>query len=167
MVGICWYEARAYCLWLSAQAGQAFRLPSEAEWEAAARGRTGRRYAWGEDFDRKRGNLIDTHVMGPAPIGAFPIGDTPEGLCDMTGNTSDWTNSAWGRNQHAPAFGYPYLADDGREQVDAPGLDYRLARGGGWADNAVSAQAACRSPSHVTEISDFMGLRLCRDGLPG
>ena len=51
VVGICWYEARAYCAWLSAQSGQAFRLPSEAEREAAARGVAGRRYAWGEDFD--------------------------------------------------------------------------------------------------------------------
>ena len=93
VVGICWYEARAYCAWLSAQTGRAFRLPTEAEWEAAARGGAGRRYAYGDDFDATRCNTFDTHIRRTTPIGVFPGGETPEGLVDMTGNTWDWTGS--------------------------------------------------------------------------
>lgn len=62
VVGICWYEAGAYCRWLSAQANVDFRLPTEAEWEAAARGRTGRRYAYGDEFDIANCNLFATHI---------------------------------------------------------------------------------------------------------
>jgi formylglycine-generating enzyme required for sulfatase activity len=62
VVGICWYEARAYCTWLSAQTGQTFRLPTEAEWEAAAGGRQRRRFAFGDDFDASRCNTSETHI---------------------------------------------------------------------------------------------------------
>ena len=95
VVGVCWYEARAYCAWLSAQTGQFWRLPSEAEWEAAARGRSGRRYAWGDDFDAGCCNTFESHVRGTTPIGVFPGGDTPEGLVDLSGNVWEWTSSAY------------------------------------------------------------------------
>lgn len=107
VVGICWYEARAYCAWLSAQTGQSFRLPTEAEWEAAARGRAGRRYAYGDAFDATLCNAFESHIRRTTPVGVFPGGETPEGLIDLTGNTWDWTSSLF-----QP---YPYIADDGRE----------------------------------------------------
>jgi formylglycine-generating enzyme required for sulfatase activity len=68
VVDICWFEARAYCAWLTAQTGQSFRLPSEAEWEAAARGTKGRRYAWGDTFDAARCNIFETHIRSTTPI---------------------------------------------------------------------------------------------------
>jgi formylglycine-generating enzyme required for sulfatase activity len=86
VVGICWHEARAYCGWLSIQTGLHFRLPTEAEWEAAARGKQGRRYAYGDDFDATRCNTFETHTRRTTPTGVFPGGETPEGLIDMTGN---------------------------------------------------------------------------------
>ncbi|MER2603520.1 MAG: SUMF1/EgtB/PvdO family nonheme iron enzyme, partial [Candidatus Competibacter phosphatis] len=107
VVGISWFEARAYCAWLSAQTGQPFRLPSEAEWEAAARGRDGRRYAYGDTFDAKLCNAFESHIRRTTPVGVFPGGETPEGLIDLTGNTWDWTGS-----KYQP---YPYDAADGRE----------------------------------------------------
>ena len=64
VVGICWYEARAYCTWLSTQSGLSFRLPSEAEWEAAARGSTGRRFAYGDEFNADRGNTFRNPYPG-------------------------------------------------------------------------------------------------------
>ncbi len=164
VVGICWHEARAYCCWLSAQTSQDFRLPSEAEWEAAARGAAGRRYAWGDAFDRLRCNVIDTHVMCPSPVGIFPAGDTPEGLSDMTGNTADWTNTGWGRTVDEAEHAYPYDAADGREEVESSELEYRLVRGGGWHDNEVIARAACRDVNHATHTADNLGFRLCRPG---
>ena len=89
VVGICWFEAGAYCAWLSAQTGETFRLPTEAEWEAAARGTAARRYAFGDDFDATYCNTFETHVRRTTPIGVFPGGETSEGLVDMTGNTWD------------------------------------------------------------------------------
>ena len=134
VVGICWYEARAYCAWLSAQTGQHFRLPTEAEWEAAARRRQGRRYAWGEEFATSRCNTFKTHVRRTTPIGIFPDGDTPEGLTDLTGNIWDWTGSLYQL--------YPYRADDGRDDPAAGGR--RVVRGGSWYLNLDLARAAYR-----------------------
>lgn len=80
VVGVSWHEARAYCAWLSAQTGEPYGLPTEAQWEAAARGLSGRRYAHGKDFAAALGNTFETHIRGVTPIGVFPGGDTPEGL---------------------------------------------------------------------------------------
>jgi formylglycine-generating enzyme required for sulfatase activity len=113
VVGICWFEARAYCAWLSAQTSQPFRLPTEAEWEAAARGLAGRRYAFGDNFDPASCNTFETHIRSTTPLGVFPGGKTPEGLADMTGNTWDWTSSRY--------MDYPYNAADGREDPVTPG----------------------------------------------
>lgn len=121
IVGICCHEARAYCAWLSAQTGVEFQLPTEAEWEAAARGTQGRRYAYGNDHDPARCNTFETHLHRTAPIGVFPGGETPDpaGIVDMTGNVWDWTSSLY-----KP---YPYNDADGRE---APSGDESSARVG-------------------------------------
>ncbi|MCB1776937.1 MAG: SUMF1/EgtB/PvdO family nonheme iron enzyme, partial [Candidatus Competibacteraceae bacterium] len=150
VVGVCWYEARAYCAWLSAQTGQAFRLPTETEWEAAARGPTGRRYAYGDDFDATRCNTFETHIHRTTPVGIFPGGETPEGLIDMTGNTWDWTSS-----QHQP---YPYHATDDRE--DPAGDARRVVRGGSWSFDPVNARAASRNHYAPNIRFDNLGFRL-------
>jgi formylglycine-generating enzyme required for sulfatase activity len=134
VVGICWYEAWAYCTWLSAQVGQTFRLPTEAEWEAAARGKGGRRYAYGDKFDASRCNTFESYIRRSTPIGVFPGGETPEGLVDVTGNTWDWTSGLY-----QP---YPYNPMDGREKVNAEGR--RVACGGSWFGNRGVARAAFR-----------------------
>jgi formylglycine-generating enzyme required for sulfatase activity len=134
VVGVCWYEARAYCTWLSVQTGQLFRLPTEAEWEAAARGRAGRRYAYGDEFDARLCNDFETHIRRTTPVGVFPGGETPEGLIDLTGNAWDWTGSLY-----RP---YPYVADDGREDPAVEGR--RLVRGGSWKNSQTNARAASR-----------------------
>ena len=134
VVGVCWYEARAYCAWLSAQTGQPFRLPTEAEWEAAARRRTGRRYAYGDEFDASRCNAFESHIRRTTPVGVFPGGETPEGLIDLTGNSWDWTGSL-----DQP---YPYVAADGREDPAAEAR--RVVRGGSWNNSQTNARATSR-----------------------
>ena len=151
VVGICWYEARAYCAWLSAQTGRTFRLPTEAEWEAAARGEAGRRYAYGDDFDATRCNAFETHIRRTTPVGVFPGGETPEGLIDMTGNTWDWTGSAY-----RP---YPYEATDGREDPTAD-EGRRVMRGGAWFDLSLKVRAASRNQSHPGDRIALLGLRV-------
>jgi formylglycine-generating enzyme required for sulfatase activity len=153
VVGICWYEARAYCAWLGAQTGQTFRLPTEAEWEAAARGRQRRRYAFGDDFDAALCNTFETHIRRTTPIGVFPGGDTPEGLVDMTGNTWDWTGSVY-----QP---YPYDADDGREDP-VPHEARRVVRGGAWFSIHVLARASYRPHTPAGNRSSLLGLRVVR-----
>jgi formylglycine-generating enzyme required for sulfatase activity len=139
VVGICWHEARAYCAWLSHQSGQTYRLPTEAEWEAAARGREARTYPWRGDFDSARCNTFESHIRGTTPVGVFPSGDTPEGLSDMAGNVWDWTSTAY--------HPYPYAADAQREDPEAPEVR-RVLRGGSWFYDRVGARCAFRFLSH-------------------
>ncbi|MGB2681263.1 MAG: SUMF1/EgtB/PvdO family nonheme iron enzyme, partial [Candidatus Competibacter sp.] len=152
VVGVCWHEARAYCAWLGAQTGQTFRLPTEAEWEAAARGPTGRRYAYGDAFDTSRCNAFETHVRRTAPVGVFPGGETPEGLIDLAGNIWDWTGSLY-----QP---YPYLAADSREDPTAEAR--RVVRGGSWSNDQISARAVCRSDLGPDGRFNRFGFRLAR-----
>jgi len=163
VVGVCWYEARAYCNWLSAQTGLAIRLPTEVEWEAAARSREARAFPWGDQFDRLKANTNETHVRTTTPVGVFPAGDAPEGVCDMAGNTWDWTSSLWGERLEEGAeagFRYPYCASDGREDPEAPAAVARAARGGSWYTHRAFARAALRGDSLPGRATDLNGLRL-------
>jgi formylglycine-generating enzyme required for sulfatase activity len=144
VVGICWYEARAYCAWLSAASGEAFDLPTEAQWEAAARGEQARRYAGGDHFQVQMGNTAETRLRQTSPVGVFPAGDTPEGVSDLTGNVFEWTSSLLGEDSVRPRFAYPYRADDGREDRDAAPEVLRVGRGGSWYYSHPYARAASR-----------------------
>lgn len=135
VVGICRHEARAYCSWLSVQSGQFFRLPTEAEWEAAARGMTARRFAYGNNFDNSLANTFETHIRKTTPIGVFPGGNTPEGLQDMTGNVWEWTDSL--------LLDYPFKAEHDRETVKTANAP-RVVRGGSWSGLQDCARAAYR-----------------------
>ena len=92
VVGVCWYEARAYCNWLSSVTGEGYRLPTEVEFEAAARGREGRRYSYGNEFDETRCNTFESHIRRTTPVGIF-ANATPEGAFDLTGNAFTWTST--------------------------------------------------------------------------
>ncbi len=85
VVGVSWFEAAAYVEWSGC------RLPSEAEWERAARGTTGRRYPWGnEPADLSRLNCLESHLGRPTPVGIYPDGATPDGIFDLAGNAFEW-----------------------------------------------------------------------------
>ncbi len=148
VVGISWYEARAYGNWMTAQSTLRFRLPQEVEWEAAARGRTGRRHAWGDSFDPLKGNAYETQIRQTTPVGVFVEGDTHEGVSDLCGNVSEWTSSLWGVDEQEPEFRYPYDPTDGRENPEAASNAYRIARGGSWAD----PQSFARTMSRPREV---------------
>ncbi|MCE7938581.1 MAG: NACHT domain-containing protein [Chloroflexi bacterium CFX6] len=162
VVGISWYEARAYAAWLSAQTGETFRLPTEAEWEVAARGAAGRRYAYGEAFDAAWGNVQETRIRRPTPVGVFVEGDTPEGASDMAGNVVTWTLSRWGENDEEPDWRYPYDVGDGREALEAPASAPRVVRGGSWLEVYRLGRAARRS-WHSPDYRDLLvGFRVVR-----
>ena len=165
IIGISCFEAGAFAAWLAAQSGLPIRLPSEAEWEAAARGKAARRFAYGDIFDPLRGNTAETHIRFPTPIGVFPDGDTPEGAADMTGNTYDLTGSLWGEDPIRTDHPYPYDAGDGREQIDAPVTVSRVGRGGAWYLGETHARATYRGRDRYDLRPDdwlnFRGCRIC------
>jgi len=163
VVGVCWYEAWAYCRWLTAQTGLPVRLPTEVEWEAAAGGRDGRRYPWGDVWDWRWANTYETRVQRTSPAGAFAQGDTPEGVADLAGNVFEWTTSLFGAGEAeelVPDFGYPYDVGDGREDVEAGPNVRRVLRGGGWDGGQSSARAVFRDRDPPDNRHDNDGLRV-------
>jgi formylglycine-generating enzyme required for sulfatase activity len=133
VVGVSWYEALAYCRWLSAKSGREYRLPSEAQWEKAARGTDGRRYPWGDDWDPDRCNNKETGPGRTTPVGQYPEGDSPYGVGEMVGQVWEWCSS-----KYAP---YRYKPDDGREDLE--GGDTRILRGGSWYDSSPAGVCRC------------------------
>ncbi|MBN1285366.1 MAG: SUMF1/EgtB/PvdO family nonheme iron enzyme [Anaerolineae bacterium] len=95
--GISWYEAYAYCKWLSEQLGYEVRLPTESEWEKAARGTDGRIYPWGDTFDKNKCNVYESKIGTTTPVGKYSPagGDSPYGCADMAGNVWEWCLTKW------------------------------------------------------------------------
>ena len=91
VVFVSWEQATAYCQWLSQETGKAYGLPTEAQWEKAARGDDGRTYPWGDAWDAARLNSFEAGRGGTSPVGQFsPEGDSPYGCADMAGNVWEW-----------------------------------------------------------------------------
>jgi formylglycine-generating enzyme required for sulfatase activity len=142
VVGISWYEAVAFCRWLTQHEdynsdGYTYLLPSEAEWEYAARRATRRTYPWGnEEPDAERANFDEAH-NGTTAVGCFPAGATPEdGIYDLAGNVLEWTRSEYRK--------YPYDPADGREDMNNPAKKRFTLRGGGWISRSVNLRASGR-----------------------
>ncbi len=150
VVSVSWQDAMAYVGWLAAHTGQPWRLPSEAEWEKAARGTDGRIYPWGDVFDASRANTNEGGKQATTPVGSYPSGASPYGALEMAGNVWEWTNTVY-----KP---YPYNAGDGRERVES--TENRVLRGGSWFYSAWNARAAYRSYIQPVIVNNNLGFRL-------
>jgi formylglycine-generating enzyme required for sulfatase activity len=106
VVGVTWYMCRDFCRWLNKQTMLHIRLPSEAEWEAAARGSDARRYPWGNDWqDDHAATEEDQETRSTrwsTPVGCYPRGAAPGGARDMAGNVWEWTHTPWAENHDPP-----------------------------------------------------------------
>ncbi|MEI6181285.1 MAG: bifunctional serine/threonine-protein kinase/formylglycine-generating enzyme family protein, partial [Chloroflexales bacterium] len=154
VVGVSWFEAVAYCRWLTKQTGIEFRLPTEAEWEKAARGPDGRIYPWGNTWEAGRCNSGEAGIECTTPVGQYPTGASPYGALDMAGNVLEWTQSVY--------TAYPYSASDGRENLSDLAGKYFTIRGGSWRSGSLCLRAAYRSLDTPACDDRLVGLRLAR-----
>ncbi len=121
VVQVSWDDAVAFCSWLRETTGQAFHLPTEAEWEKVAWGMRARIYPWGDEPpDANRCNFLET-IGDTTPVSQYPRGATPDyGVLEMAGNVCEWTSSLWGKSVEKPVFGYPYNLKDGGKADHIP-----------------------------------------------
>lgn len=160
VTGITWHDAAAYCVWLATQTGRAYRLPTEAEWERAARGDDVRTYPWGEEpltSDRCNANSHQT-----TPVTATPAGCSPFGVCDLVGNVREWTTTRWGDNVRQPRFFYPYQRDE-REAVSDRVNELRICRGGAFNDPVALLTCSARTAVHADAHLATIGFRVAYD----
>lgn len=160
VVYVTWHDAVTFGHWLSDRAGKAYRLPSEAEWEKAARGHDGRLYPWGDEWDLARCNTKESGIGDTTPVTAFPSGASPYGVLGMAGNVFEWTLSLWGTEMKESDFSYPYDPSDRREDQEAPNAVQRVLRGGGFYYSSTYARAACRLRSYPDYGVRTRGFRL-------
>jgi formylglycine-generating enzyme required for sulfatase activity len=154
VVGVTWFETRAYCAWLTAQTGLRVDLPTEAQFEAAARGTGGLLYPYGNTSEVSRGNTFESHIRRTTPIAIFDNA-TALGAYDLSGNAYTWTLSLYDQEQ----FPYPYRAEDGRENISS--VNRRVLRGGSWNDDRNDARAVDRYGYGPGSRVNDSGFRVC------
>ena len=155
VINVSWEDAAAYCQWLSDQTGRTYRLPSEAQWEYAARAGTTSRYWWGDEPGKNRGNFDGSGSQWSgkqtSPVDAFAA--NPFGLFDVHGNVWEWCLDNWHDNYNkAPNDGSAWITDE-----KGP----RALRGGSWYSLADLARAAYRFHYHPYLRNYNLGFRVC------
>jgi len=182
VVYVTWYDALEYSKWLDGELRKAatekvsagekhpfwqgmaegklqVTLPSEAEWEKAARGADGRIYPWGNEFDPEKANTGPTGIGTTSSVGCFPAwGD---GLYDMSGNVWEWTRSLWGKDWQKSQHNYPYNPKDKeRENLEAEKDILRVLRGGSFNYPSDLARCACRGRNYPDNWDWNFGFRV-------
>lgn len=156
VINVSFNDAEQYCAWLSRKTGRKYRLPSEAEWEYAARGGTSAAYWWGETAGEgctvceTCGSDWDDEMT--SPVGSFDA--NPMGLCDVHGNIWEWTQDHWfPDHSNAPETGDARVKDNSEYP--------RVIKGGSWLNNPISVRAAVRSEFHPLQRVNIIGFRVC------
>jgi formylglycine-generating enzyme required for sulfatase activity len=148
VVNVSWQQAQQYASWKGG------RLPTEAEWEKACRGRDGQIYPWGDQPPTPKLANFDYNEGVPVDVGSYPDGASPYGLYDMAGNVWEWTNSL--------SKDYPYNPQDGREDLEAEGV--RTLRGGSFSYSVDCLRCASRLVNYPSNRLFGVGFRLVAPG---
>jgi formylglycine-generating enzyme required for sulfatase activity len=154
VVDVTWYESMAYCRWLSVQTRNEIRLPTEAEWEKAARGSDGLIWPWGNRWEVGRCNSSEDRKRCTTPVNYYLNGASPYGALDIAGNVWEWTCSK--------GDDYPYNPNDGREDLRDPAKKFFILRSGSWADDRTLVRCTTRSrdlPNTVDNLKSY-GIRV-------
>lgn len=142
---VSWYDAMAFCRWLSAHLGYELRLPTEWEWQQAATGGDpAREYPWPGNWDSGRANTYESSLNRTTGVGLYPAGGSPVGALDMAGNVWEWCLNEY----------------EGPESTPRSGDARRVVRGGSWSDRQYGARAAYRYYSDPGRRGKFLGLRV-------
>jgi formylglycine-generating enzyme required for sulfatase activity len=150
---VLWRQAQTFVSWLSKKTGKRYRLPSEAEWEYAARGGTSTRYPWGDSWDAKRAN-VGTNVSIPHEINVGSFGANAFGLFDMIGNLEEWVQDCWHDGYYnAPSNGDAWESGD---------CDLRVLRGGGYLSIPDKARVTSRNSIPLDFSGGQEGFRVAR-----
>lgn len=149
VTGVSWWGAHAYARW------RGKRLPTEAEWERAARGGSGRTFPWGDEAEADRANTAEGGQRGPRPAGSYPAGATPLGVLDLAGNVAEWCADRY-------AAGY-YAAAPASDPTGPESGGERVIRGGSWSQPLASAKASYRSFRAPGATSTNLGFRCAQD----
>lgn len=178
VVGVSFRDAVAFCKWAGEKTGFLVRLPSEPEWEKAARGSDARLYPWGNDWKPGVCNTSEAKSNGTSSVGQYsPAGDSPYGVAEMGGNVQEWCSSLFGPYPYDPTDGRETLVYDleGKELLPRQsemgttsviesmeaGLGKTVIRGGSWRESKHQARCAYRSWSAPMHRSDDTGFRCC------
>ena len=157
VIGVTWYDAMAYCEWLSKKTERRYSLPNEAQWEKACRGGNQTMYPWGDVFDPTRCNQGQANI---APVDACSE-QNDYGCFDLVGNVRQWTCTLWGEKRIAPdpRYAYPWK-DDGRNDLNASRQLRRVVRGSTPRDDIFLLRCSARSG----QAPDDVGLPGARHG---
>ena len=160
---IDWFDARAFCRWRSSK-GASVRLPSEVEWEKAARGVDGRFYPWGDKFDPTFCLMRESRpfVQQPEPVGSFPTDESPYGVRDMAGGMREWVGDILGEKTASE------LSQEREPAADTPRADstWRQVRSGMWQADHKWARSASRGGLYALQRGHGLGFRMAKSLAP-
>ncbi|TNE50876.1 MAG: protein kinase [Deltaproteobacteria bacterium] len=161
VVMIDWWSAKAYTSWLSEATGQPWRLPTELEWEKAARGVDGRFFPWGDHFDASWCCMRDSHIPGrltPSVVDSYPVDVSPYGVRGMAGNSRDWCADEYVQDGHI----HGAMALPAPSHTEEDPNHYRNFRGGSWLGQVSRVRLANRNNALAYNRASHLGLRPCR-----